>query len=79
MLVKRLKKKDRMKYFTDREFECWCCGQLPEEAKKNVTALVSAILDPVRERLGEPIIVNSGYRCELHNASVGGVRNSQHM
>lgn len=68
-----------MKYFKEKEFECRCCGQLPEEAKKNVVALVSAILDSVREKLGGPIKVNSGYRCELHNARVGGVRNSQHM
>ena len=52
---------------------------MPEEAKKNVVALVQAILDPVREKLGSAITVNSGYRCELHNARVGGVRNSQHM
>lgn len=76
-----------MKYFKEKEFECRCCGQLPDTStgsvqapvKKNVEALVSAILDPVREKLGGPIVVNSGYRCELHNARVGGVRNSQHM
>lgn len=68
-----------MKYFKEKKFECLCCGQLPDEAKKNVVALVSAILDPVREKLGSAITVNSGYRCELHNSRVGGVRNSQHM
>ena len=72
-------KKESMKYFKEKEFQCRCCGQLPDEAKKNVVALVSAILDPVREKLGKTITVNSGYRCELHNARVGGVRNSQHM
>ena len=68
-----------MKWFNEKEFRCRCCGRLPDEAKKNVEALVSAILDPVREKLGSAITVNSGYRCELHNARVGGVRGSQHL
>lgn len=68
-----------MKYFKEKEFQCRCCGQLPDEAKKNVVALVSAILDPVREKLGKPIYVNSGYRCHKHNLKVGGAVNSQHM
>ena len=37
------------------------------------------VLDPAREALGKPIVVNSGYRCPKHNAEVGGVKNSQHM
>ncbi len=38
-------------------------------------------LDNVRENLGHPMTVNSGYRCPLHNASasVGGVANSRHI
>ena len=42
-------------------------------------ALVHEVLDPARERLGKPIIVNSGYRCAKHNREVGGATNSQHM
>ena len=68
-----------MKYFRKEEFECRCCGGLPAEAKANIEALVENVLDPARERLGMPIIVNSGYRCPKHNAEVGGVPNSQHM
>lgn len=37
------------------------------------------MLDPARERLGKPIMVNSGYRCPLKNKAVGGVPNSQHL
>jgi hypothetical protein len=33
----------------------------------------------VREHYGAPIIINSGYRCQRHNADVGGVVNSYHM
>ena len=68
-----------MKWFKEKEFACKCCGQLPPLARENVKALVDFILDPVREQLGKPIVVNSGYRCERHNKDVGGVRNSQHL
>ena len=68
-----------MKWFKEKEFACKCCGQLPPLARENVKALVREVLDPVREKLGSPIIVNSGYRCPKHNKDVGGVKNSQHL
>ena len=68
-----------MKWFKDGEFRCRCCGGLPPDARENIRALVEEVLDPVREAFGGPIVVNSGYRCERHNAAVGGVRNSQHL
>ena len=49
------------------------------EVEQNLTALVATILDPLRERYGKPINVNSGYRCQALNKAVGGVRNSQHL
>lgn len=42
-------------------------------------ALTEQVLDPAREVLGKPIKVNSGFRCPLHNKTVGGVYNSQHV
>lgn len=68
-----------MKWFKEEEFRCRCCGQLPSGAKANIEALVEAVLDPARERLGKPLTVTSGYRCPKHNLAVGGVVNSQHM
>ena len=68
-----------MRYFTDKEFKCRCCGELPEEFLGNVRALVANVLDPAREKLGQPITVNSGYRCKEHNVKVGGVVGSQHL
>lgn len=68
-----------MRWFKEKEFACRCCGELPPFARENIEALVRNVLDPVREKLGKPIQVNSGYRCEKHNKDVGGVRNSQHM
>ena len=68
-----------MKWFKEKEFVCRCCGELPPLAQANVRALVANVLDPVREKLGKPIVVNSGYRCKEHNLEVGGVTNSQHL
>lgn len=48
------------------------------EVAANLAALISDVLDPVRERWGRPIRVNSGYRSEALNQAVGGVATSQH-
>ena len=37
------------------------------------------LLEPAREAIGCPIIVNSGFRNSRVNAMVGGVKNSQHL
>lgn len=68
-----------MKWFNEKELCCKCCGQLPPFARENMEALVENVLDPLRERYGKPIVVNSGYRCQKHNKEVGGATNSQHM
>ena len=68
-----------MKWFKEKELCCKCCGQLPPLARENMEALVENVLDPLRERYGKPIVVNSGYRCAKHNREVGGATNSQHM
>ena len=69
-----------MKWFKEKEFACRCCGELPPFARENIEALVrNNVLDPVREKLGKPIQVNSGYRCKNHNEAVGGVKGSQHL
>ena len=44
----------------------------------NLIALTENVLDPVREHLGKPIHVNSGYRCAQLNEAVGGSKTSQH-
>ena len=48
------------------------------EATANLTALVDAVLDPLRDRYGYPIMVSSGYRCPRLNKAVGGSETSQH-
>ena len=61
------------------EFECRDGCEMPASARENIEALVEAVLDPARERLGKAIRVNSGYRCAKHNLKVGGAVGSQHM
>ncbi len=50
-----------------------------DEAIANLEALVSTILDPLREKLGHPITISSGYRSPALNAAIGGAKNSQHL
>ncbi len=45
----------------------------------SLCALVHQVLQPLRNAMGEPIKIGSGYRCPRLNAAVGGVKNSQHM
>lgn len=44
----------------------------------NLCALVHNVLQPLRDAMGEPIKIGSGYRCTRLNKAVGGVVNSQH-
>ena len=44
-----------------------------------LTALCSAVLEPLRERWRGPVRVTSGFRSEAVNAAVKGSRTSQHM
>lgn len=66
-----------MKYFRLEEFKCKCgrCQGYPEFGMSEV---LLEKLDELRERVGAPIYVTSGWRCPTHNANVGGVWNSQH-
>ena len=60
-------------YFPEEPFPCACC---------NLNALDPAMrekLNQARERLGKPMIINSGCRCVAHNAAVGGSSISAHL
>lgn len=43
-----------------------------------MTDLCVHVLQPLRDLLGKPVRVNSGYRCALLNSLVGGANGSQH-
>lgn len=46
--------------------------------KLAITNLCAKLLQPLRDAIGKPISINSGYRCPELNAAVGGVPTSQH-
>ena len=53
---------------------------LPDiERASNLAFLVDNLLDPLREAFGEPIVVQSGYRCRELNKLVSGVPDSYHI
>ncbi len=62
-----------MKYFKIEEFKCKCgCGRaemMPQTLEK---------LDKARELAGVSFKITSGYRCNAHNASVGGESEGAH-
>ena len=69
---------DEIKYFKKPEFACKCgkyCDGYPAEIDMNMVK----IADEIRSIIGKPIQINSGIRCKIHNANVGGVSNSQHL
>lgn len=70
-----------MKHFTLEELSRTSTGVLntpTPEAIKSLEILVANILDPLREAMGEPIRITSGYRSPRVNRIVGGAPTSQH-
>ena len=73
-------------YFTEDEFRCgrrrvngkivYCphCG-----GESNIKYALVDVLDNIRRRIGRSMHVNSGCRCENHNAEVGGEDDSEHL
>ena len=52
----------------------------PPEAVENLRRLCEGCLEPLREALGRPIVITSGYRCQrLNEILVHAARKSQHM
>ena len=49
-----------------------------EKVIENLRHLCFEILQPLRDYVGAPVHINSGYRCPELNEAVGGVKNSQH-
>ena len=53
-------------------------NRVPSQYIPALQQLCKEILEPLRSFAGEPILINSGYRCPLLNVKVGGVYASQH-
>ncbi len=60
------------------EFACKDGTPVPEKLVPNVKALAEQ-LQVIRDEIGEPIHILSGYRTPSHNTSVGGAKASQHL
>lgn len=56
-------------------------NSIPEELKPNLVALVRNVLQPLRTAWGQPLSINSGYRCPELNArpEIKGSKTSQHL
>lgn len=44
-----------------------------------VSTMLLKVLDTLRDKIGEPIYINSGYRTPEHNKAIGGSTLSYHM
>lgn len=49
------------------------------EVRDSVKALVLNVLQPLRDKWGGPLVINSGYRSPKLNRLVGGASTSQHV
>ena len=61
------------KNFKVSEFARKHCGE------NEIDQRVINMAQTIREELGVPVHVNSGYRCAEHNRAVGGAKKSNHM
>ena len=66
------------KNFNKREFNSKDGKRMPFHVLENIKILASQV-QIIRDALGAPIHINSGYRSPEHNKRIGGVKNSQHV
>jgi peptidoglycan hydrolase-like protein with peptidoglycan-binding domain len=60
--------------FTRSEFQCKCgCNA------QMIDAELVAKLQQLRDKLGVPLTITSGYRCLVHNNKIGGSKSSKHL
>lgn len=63
--------------FTLEEMRCKDGTPVPEELECNAHRVLDN-LQVLRDDIGEPIHINSGYRTPAYNKKVGGAKDSQH-
>ena len=68
---------DISKDFDRKDFGCKCdyedCVDIAVDAE------LLKVLQDVRDHFNAPLNINCSYRCEKHNADVGGATKSQHL
>lgn len=64
--------------FSKSEFESKDGLPMPDSVLANIKELATN-LQVLRNYLGQPITINSGYRSPNHNKRIGGAKNSQHV
>lgn len=62
----------RWPHFTPHELACHCCGEM--------CAWPDALdaIERLRHAMNAPLVIDSGHRCAIHNARVGGAPLSLH-
>jgi len=66
------------KNFSLEEFKCKDGSDIPNDILPNIIELAKN-LQVLRDAIGKPITINSGYRSPKYNVKIGGVKNSQHV
>lgn len=66
-------------HFSWLEFACHDGTGVPYALRPRTQILCGLALEPIRERLGAPLVVISGYRTEEYNYRIGGARHSRHV
>jgi zinc D-Ala-D-Ala carboxypeptidase len=62
------------KHFSLAELGCRCgCG------RADMTPALLSSLEALREAVGRPLSITSGFRCRRHNAEESGAKSSRHL
>ena len=63
---------DVSEHFSRHEFDCHDGTHVPADMMPGLSLLAWGVLEPIREAVGCPVIVLSGYRTPAYNASIPG-------
>lgn len=60
------------------EFNCKSGAEMPNDVLENIKELAEN-MQVLRNHIGKPITITSGYRSPVHNKKVGGAKASKHV
>jgi zinc D-Ala-D-Ala carboxypeptidase len=70
---------DLSPHFSRSEFRCKCRNPLCEGKAGDINPRLLTVLEEIRMTLGQPLVIRSGWRCQAHNVTAGGAKDSAHM